>query len=63
MLAVSAVATRVFADLHHQSLNMAAHEPFSPGEDNPLFYVTSTYGSPRTPPRRTPTKDKKKITR
>ena len=29
---------RVFADLHHQSLNVSKHEPFSPKEDNPIFY-------------------------
>jgi len=58
-LAVSGVATRVFADLHHQSLNKAAHEPFSPGEDNPIFYVKSTY-EPKDPAKKDPAKDKKK---
>ena len=42
-LTVSAVAQRVFADLHHQSLNVSKHEPFSPKEDNPIFYVRSSY--------------------
>jgi hypothetical protein len=42
-LTVSAVARRVFADLHHQSLNVSKHEPFSPKEDNPIFYVRSSY--------------------
>jgi hypothetical protein len=42
-LTVLAVAQRVFADLHHQSLNVSKHEPFSPKEDNPLFYVRSSY--------------------
>ena len=42
-LTVSAVARRVFADLHHQSLNVSKHEPFSPKEDNPIFYVRSSH--------------------
>src|SRR5262249_21670410 len=37
MLSVSAIATRVFADLHHQSLNVGPHQPFTPREDNPIF--------------------------
>jgi len=59
-LAVSGVATRVFADLHHQSLNKAAHEPFSPGEDNQIFYVKSTYGDPKDPAKKDAKKDEKK---
>ena len=42
LLSVSAVGTRVFADLHHRSLNAGPNQPFSPSEDNPLFYVKST---------------------
>jgi hypothetical protein len=42
-LTVSAVARRVFADLPHQALNVSKHEPFSPKEDNPIFYVRSSY--------------------
>ncbi len=52
-LTVSAVATRVFADLHHQSLNVSKHEPFSPKEDNPIFYVRSSYEPKRECARRT----------
>ena len=33
----------MFADLHHQSLNVSKHEPFSPKEDNPIFYVRSSH--------------------
>jgi hypothetical protein len=50
LLVVSSVATRVFADLHHQSLNVSRHEPFTPREDNPIFYVKSTY-EPKGPAR------------
>ncbi|MEQ1907480.1 MAG: DUF4157 domain-containing protein [Vicinamibacterales bacterium] len=42
-LTISAVAKRVFVDLHHQSLDAGAHDPFSPDEDNPIFYTWSTY--------------------
>ena len=42
-LTISVVAKRVFADLHHQSLDVSKHEHFSPTEDNPLFYVWSTF--------------------
>ena len=58
-LTVSAVATRVFADLHHQSLNVSKHEPFSPGEDNPIFYARSTY-EPKDPAKKDAKKDDKK---
>ena len=54
-LTVSAVARRVFADLHHQSLNVSKHEPFSPKEDNPIFYVRSSYA-----PKESGKKDDKK---
>jgi hypothetical protein len=54
-LTVSAVAKRVFADLHHQSLNVSKHEPFSPKEDNPIFYVRSSYE-----PKETGKKEEKK---
>jgi hypothetical protein len=47
-LSISAVARRVFADLHHQSLNVTPHEPFTPGEEDPIFYVKSTY-EPKEP--------------
>ena len=57
---ISAVATRVFADLHHQSLNVKPHEPFSPGEDNPIFYVRSTYGDPKEARQEGAKKDEKK---
>ena len=42
-LTISAVAKRVFVDLHHQSLDAKAHDPFSPDEDNQVFYTWSTY--------------------
>ena len=42
-LTISAVAKRVFVDLHHQSLDAQAHDPFSPDENNPIFYTWSTY--------------------
>jgi hypothetical protein len=58
-LAVSAIATRVFADLHHQSLNVSKHEPFTPREDNPIFYVKSTY-EPKDPAKKDAKKDDKK---
>jgi hypothetical protein len=59
MLAVSAIATRVFADLHHQSLNVSKHEPFTPREDNPIFYVKSTY-EPKDPAKKDAKRDDKK---
>ena len=58
-LAVSAIATRVFADLHHQSLNVSRHEPFTPGEDNPIFYAKSTYEL-KDPAKKDAKKDDKK---
>lgn len=58
-LVVAGIATRVFADLHHQSLNPGPHEHFAPGEDNPIFYVKSTY-EPKDPAKKDPAKDKKK---
>ncbi len=58
-LVVAGIATRVFADLHHQSLNPAPHEHFAPGEDNPIFYVKSTY-EPKDPAKKDAAKDKKK---
>ncbi len=42
-LDITVVARRVFADLHHQSLDAKPHEHFNPGEDNPRFYVWSTF--------------------
>ena len=33
----------MFVDLHHQSLDAKAHDPFSPDENNPIFYTWSTY--------------------
>lgn len=42
-LTIFAVAKRVFVDLHHQSLDAGPHDPFTPGEDNPIFYTWSTY--------------------
>lgn len=59
MLSVSAVATRVFADLHHQSLNPSKHEPFTPREDNPIFYAKSTY-EPKQPAKPAAKKDDQK---
>jgi Domain of unknown function (DUF4157) len=59
-LEISAVATRVFADLHHQSLDVEPHKPFSPGEDNPIFYEKSTYGDPKEAAKKGAKKDEKK---
>jgi hypothetical protein len=58
-LSISAVATRVFADLHHQSLDVSPHEPFAPGEENPIFYVKSTY-EPKDPAKQAGKKDDRK---
>ena len=58
-MTVSAIATRVFADLHHQSLNVSRHEPFTPREDNPIFYAKSTY-EPKDPAKKDAKKDDKK---
>ena len=59
MLDVSAIATRVFADLHHRSLNVSKHEPFTPSEDNPIFYAKSTY-DPKDPAKTDAKKNEKK---
>jgi hypothetical protein len=42
-LTIAAVGRRVFVDLHHQSLDAKAHEPFTPPETDPIFYVRSSF--------------------
>jgi hypothetical protein len=55
-LTIAAVGRRVFVDLHHQSLDAKEHQPFTPPETDPIFYVRSSF-EPKDPGKK---KDDKK---
>ena len=44
------IAERVVAYLHHGSLNVGPHAPFTRPETDPSYFATSTFAPPPPPP-------------